>query len=359
LGIGGADGFGSVIPGAGVVSDFSVSVMRLTWGQIRAMATRSTVSAALALLAGCVTQPPTATAPPIAPPPAAPVPAITQTRSLPALRPPIACRSPLPTILHLLPTPDGAAVVTVLLNGLALRMQIDTGAETSVLTRTGAARLGLTPGAGRRAIRGLGGDAAYGTVAIDRIDFAGTTQRRLTLPVMRLAGTPGERDGLIGADLLAPFTLALDLREGRLTLFRDGRCGPPPGIDASTLPWISSHDLPVITASLDGYPLTALLDTGASASAVDEASAGLASAQGGPAPQFRSYGAGGIAIPTRLHRFTRLAVGSIALANPTLRVIHIAPAIGINMVIGLDLLAGRTVWIDYPSRRAFVFPPSR
>jgi len=301
----------------------------------------------LAGLSACAVSPPPS-APPIAPgPPIAPLP------ERPALRvgAPPGCRMVPAASLPLLPFDADKPVVNVSLDGHRLRMQVDTGAETSVLTIAGAAALGLAPGPMRQKVEGLGGTAGYGTVRLDRIAFGGQTVRGHDLPVMRLQG-PGDLGGLIGADLLAPYQVELDVPSRRLTLFRaDGCAAPGPSWPSVALAWTTAHTLPIVAADLDGQTVMALLDTGATASAVDarQVNADLRGDR-----QIQSYGAGGMSIAGRVHRFGILTLGGVSVSGPSLRVVALDRSIGVGLLIGMDVLASRRIWLDYARRRVFI-----
>jgi predicted aspartyl protease len=259
--------------------------------------------------------------------------------------------------MTLLPFDAGKPVVAVAVNARILRMQVDTGAETSVLTEQGAQTLGLAPGPARVRVAGLGGAAGYGSVQLRRIDLAGQQLRGLTLPVMHLEGADG-MDGLIGADLLAPYQVQIDLPGHVMTLFRAYGCRhPAPLWPAISIGWTGAGGLPIVDGWLDGRKLALLLDTGANVSAVDAGAAALATAESRADLTSRSYGAGGLAIAARAHRFTRLQIGGVSIAAPTLRVIRLPPHLGIGGLIGMDLLAGRRLWLDAAGRRLYISDP--
>jgi predicted aspartyl protease len=300
-------------------------------------------------------------APPLAPlvpetPAPAPGPAIIAAPNRPALRPgaPPGCRVTQVASLRLLPFDADKPLVEIAVNGRRLRMQVDTGAETSVLTIAGAAAIGLSPGPLRRQVEGLGGTAGYGTVHLDRITFGGQVLRGLDLPVMQLRDAAGV-DGLIGADLLAPYQVLLDFQARQMTLLRADRCAAPhPPFAAIELAWTSPHAMPIVAARLNGRPLAALLDTGAHRSAIDTARSGLTEADLRRDPQVQSYGAGGQTLAGRAHRFASLTLGGVSLPGPTLQVITLDPTLAIGLVIGMDILAPRRLWLDYPGRRVFI-----
>ena len=250
---------------------------------------------------------------------------------------------------------DGAKPrVDLRLNGRPMRMAIDSGAETSMLTGDGAAALGLAPGPTRRRVAGLAGTADYGVVRVARIEFAGETVRGLDLPIIPLAALT-RIDGLIGADLLAAYLVALDFSTRQLTLYRPRGCAHvSPPWPATPLAWTGAEALPIVRAALDGRPLTALIDTGTNISAISAAAAGLTPADLRSDRSTQSFGAGGTSLPGRMHRFSRLSLGSLTLANPTLRVVTLDPALPFDMILGMDVLRGRRLWLDYAGRRTFV-----
>lgn len=263
------------------------------------------------------------------------------------------CSLVMAATLPLLPDAEGKPVVAILAAGRLLRMQVDSGAETSVLTTASATRLGLVPSAART-VQGAGGVARYPTARLTAVDFGGQTIPTLTVPVMALRG--GEAvDGLIGADLLAPFQVGFDPARAAITLYRAYHCRTPhPPWPATALDWTGPWQIPVIGAVLDGHGIAAVLDTGSASSFVDARLAPVAAAVLRADPRRRAYAAGGMAVEGSLHRFGALRLGAVSLSTPRLRVVARMPAPGIGMVIGMDLLGDRALWLDYAGRRAYL-----
>ncbi len=241
---------------------------------------------------------------------------------------------------------DGKPVVRLAAGRRDLLMQVDTGAETSVLTAAGAALLGLRPGAPWRRIAGLGGLAAYPTVWVTGLGFAGMACRDLRLPVMRLPLAAGV-DGIIGIDLLRDFVVGLDLAAGAMTLTD----ALPTGVGHAALRFVPGAGLPVVTARVGQRLIPALLDTGAGGSAIDVAVSGMMAGALAEDPARLGYGAGGMAVPARLHRFDDISLGGRWLGTLTLRVTRLPAVLPMRLVLGIDVLRGRVLWIDYPGRR--------
>ncbi|HMH52562.1 MAG TPA: retropepsin-like aspartic protease [Candidatus Acidoferrum sp.] len=113
---------------------------------------------------------------------------------------------------------SGAPVVAaVLVNGVAMRLIVDTGADRTVISPAAAARTGLAVDAGRslRVVGVTGGTTANETV-VTHMDVAGARVGPLRVIVL---DTPSDSfDGLLGRDVLDFFTLTVDSRAGRATL---------------------------------------------------------------------------------------------------------------------------------------------
>src|SRR5262249_21231579 len=157
---------------------------------------------------------------------------------------------------------------------------LDTGAERTLMSEDAVRRLNLERDSWvASAIRGLGGieERPNALPRSLRLGDAGLRRRTLLgdssvtvrpLPMGAVAGRP--LAGLLGRDFLSPFDLDIDLASHRMTLF-DVR-----GCDALFLPWsVPYAAIPaatpmgaalVVQVQLDGRPLRALLDTGASSS---------------------------------------------------------------------------------------------
>jgi predicted aspartyl protease len=112
---------------------------------------------------------------------------------------------------------SGAPVVaSVLVNGVAMRLMVDTGADRTMISPTAAARTGLALDTGRSLkVVGVTGSAIAGEIMVTHMDVAGTRVGPLRVIVL---DPPGDLDGLLGRDVLDFFTLTVDGSAGRATL---------------------------------------------------------------------------------------------------------------------------------------------
>jgi hypothetical protein len=113
---------------------------------------------------------------------------------------------------------SGAPIVTgVVINGVALRLILDTGADRTVISPAALARTGLGTAGGRPVrILGVTGSAVGSELMLPEIEVAGSRVGPLRVVVLDLPSDSA--DGLLGRDVLDYFTLTVDSPAGRATL---------------------------------------------------------------------------------------------------------------------------------------------
>jgi hypothetical protein len=116
-----------------------------------------------------------------------------------------------------IPYTGGPLVVGVQLNGVALRLVVDTGADRTLISPAAMARAGYDPSRGTPVhIRGVTGDATATMVQVPRLDLAGTQVGPVAVVVHALAADGV--DGLLGRDVLDAFTVTVDAAARRALL---------------------------------------------------------------------------------------------------------------------------------------------
>lgn len=260
----------------------------------------------------------------------------------------------------------GLPLVSARINGAAVPLILDTGAEETVLTAAAALRLGLTSHREYpRSLRSVSGGIATGQARIESLAAAGGGVRDFFVLVgsLSLPSVAGVQPaGLLGGDFLSHFDVDLDLADGRLRLYPPG-CAParPPWrIRYTTIPANLSIDgrlfFPV---ALDGHRLFAFIDTGAQVSTIDTAAAaglGLSKAEIAGDPAARLRGISAAPVEAHVHRFSWLRIGGETVRGPVLVVtaLNLPDA---DIVLGLDFLHGRRVWFSYQTHRIFLAQP--
>ncbi len=260
------------------------------------------------------------------------------------------------------------ATVPVALNGHDTPLLLDTGAARSLLTADAVQRENLpldvwvsTPllGAGNRienrrnvVLRSI----ALGGLALQRRGLANTISLAVTAQRIDAEGHIG---GLLGSDLLSRYDLDIDLPAGRMTLYTVTGC------TGRFLPWTQRYDAIAATVLpenallfpvfIDGHKLDAQLDTGAGASLIDARGLhrlGLTAAALAHDPTTQAVGIGGPFLDQR-HRFSEMRIGSDRIAAPAIRVAAL-PRAGVDMLLGMDLIATRRIWISYATAQLFI-----
>jgi hypothetical protein len=266
---------------------------------------------------------------------------------------------------------DGHIMVTVEVNDVAATFILDTGADRTLMGEDVVRRLGVErDGWVASTVRGIAGieerpnalprSLRLGTTVLRRRTLTGDTSVTVgPLPVNQIAGRPIA--GLLGRDFLSPFDLDLDLPEHRVTLYDVHGC------DARFLPWTSPYAaIPastpmgaalVVPVLVDGRPLRALIDSGASASLIVAPGMyrlGLTPELLARDPGGNGSGVGPAAVPMRLHRFAELSVGPDTTRDPMLWVAsaHVVPIV--DMLLGADWLQMRRVWLSFATKQMFV-----
>jgi hypothetical protein len=116
------------------------------------------------------------------------------------------------------PYSGGPVIVNASVNGVALRLLLDTGADRTLISPEAISRAGFDAARGTPVqIRGVTGEAQAVLVSVPRLDVAGTQVGPVAVIVHKLS-TGGGVDGLLGRDVLDAFTVTVDSASGRATL---------------------------------------------------------------------------------------------------------------------------------------------
>lgn len=259
-------------------------------------------------------------------------------------------------------------LVNVTVNGAGATFLLDTGAERTIMVAAAAKRLGVDahyeyP----RRMRSLDGAVSSGDARLHNLGLGGTalSDFRVLVGSVSLPGLGGRPlDGLFGADFFSSFEVDLDLAHARMTLHERLACAiaaPPWSEPFAAIPVNRSlHDHLFFPVTLDGHRFAAFIDTGAESSAVD-AGAALALGVSGAAlnhdPVADLRGAGSELVKSRAHRFARLEIGGETLRDRVIVVTNLRLQ-DADLVLGVDFLRSRRVWLSYASHQIFLAHPA-
>lgn len=117
----------------------------------------------------------------------------------------------------IVPLPTGAPImIDAQLNGVPLRLVLDTGADRTVISPAALSRAGIDMTAGTPfRISGVTGSSSASLVNVPRLDIAGAQVGPIGVVAFAV---PGEFDGLLGRDILDAFTVTFDPAQNRATL---------------------------------------------------------------------------------------------------------------------------------------------
>ena len=268
--------------------------------------------------------------------------------------------------LAVLPLRDvaGYLLVPADLGGIPVSLLVDTGSDAGLIAGAIVHALGIPPATRQLAtLEGTGGDGRAVPVAlVPRMVLGGLVIRNVPFPIGTLPAAPIVSPpvaGLVGADLLAHFALGIDMPDGRLELRPDT---PPcdatplaPG-PADAVPLRPSGDRRLLPAMLDGFAITALLDTGARSRILSRRTAIAV----GVSPSLLDTEPGGITSGIDLrdalyhwHRFRTLRIGAETERDPVLTVTPL-PQGDADLLLGADWFARHRVLVSYATNRMLV-----
>lgn len=158
------------------------------------------------------------------------------------------------------------------INGQPIDIQLDTGADRSLILRSAAVRLGLAPrnSEGNRMF-GIGGETRVEEAYVDELRIGGAVNKGLSILVA------GEHEHnnvalLLGADFFENVDVEFDLPHKAVRLYQSRDCGGVPLAywadgGAAELPMEPRSKI-VLPVKINGEPMRAMLDSGAATSIV-------------------------------------------------------------------------------------------
>jgi predicted aspartyl protease len=260
---------------------------------------------------------------------------------------------------------DNIPLVDVRLNGAPATMVLDTGAERTVLTEAAARRVGLQFDP-RNIQRGAGAGGVVTSFAarVRRMELAG-----LSIPDHPVLATPHSLgsvggtpvDGLLPALVLSAFDVDLDLPGRKITLYAGTVCGdtiiPPWSEPFISLPADFSRPPRVnLRVRAGDQELRALLDTGAQAITITAraaATAGVGPAELEAGQPVMVRGVGPQPVQARRVRLPELQIGPETRRNTPV-IVTDSGMDRIDMILGMDYLAPRRLWLSYARQQAFI-----
>lgn len=252
-------------------------------------------------------------------------------------------------------------------NGVPVRMLVDTGAYETKLAQSSAERLGLTLRATGRYSTGIGGYAINYVTNVDDFALGGTHTGKTRMPVVGGDDSGRDRDLIVGANYLLQTDMELALADRYLRFFRASGCDDAYlaywSSDAMEIPFaglIPRTNQPLVTVELNGVKLKALLDTGATETVVTRRGAELAGVRVdgvGVVKASRIAGIGDERLDSWNADFKSFAIGDETVRNPRLRIADDFPQgrmIEFDVVLGADFLRAHRVLFAMSQQRLYL-----
>jgi tetratricopeptide (TPR) repeat protein/predicted aspartyl protease len=249
------------------------------------------------------------------------------------------------------------------INGVEVQMLADSGAFISSITRSAAMKAKVPLRGVAKGVQGASGQAAMDVGVVDSFELSGLSLGSLTF----LVGADvmgGESSGLLGQNILGRLDVEYDLANGVIRLFSADGCD-----DAYLAYWTGDQRAGMLTmaprsrtrphiivpASVNGQPIRALLDTGASTSVLKLTAAGRAGVKtnsDGVKAAGMSMGISGRGLDTWLAPVSSFAFGDEQIQNTRLRIssVELGEA---DMLIGADFFLSHRIFVSNSQNRIY------
>ena len=242
-------------------------------------------------------------------------------------------------------------------------LMLDTGAALSVVTPGAVERFGLTFDADHVVLlTGIGGTTRSAYASIHSLELGHGHAFNFDLPIAADL-LPDDRGlpllGLFGADFMSNYDVDFDLPHHHFGMYTLTDCGDaiqPVQSPYFTVPFRLDGTAIKVEIQLNGVPVEAQLDSGASRTYVTRADASRA----GVTPEMlaadttRDFnGVDASPVQGHLHHFASLELGAERLRNFPLAV---APSADGDTLLGDDFFRLNRIWISYSRRMLFIQP---
>lgn len=240
---------------------------------------------------------------------------------------------------------------------------VDTGADRTVVSRELADRLNLADGE-TATMHSMSGVGEVRTVVVPTLSLAGRVTKDINAPALA-QGDLGA-SGLLGIDSLKDRRIIMDFRAKTVTIAEPGQREP---IEPGTIVVTARSrfgQLVLVDASVDGIPITVIIDTGAENTIGNGVLRRLLAKRQRKLEFFATQlmDVTGGTLKADVASVTRIKVGDITLDNVTIAFADAHPfkRFGIDrkpaMLLGMDTLRGfKRVSVDFQSRKVrFLLP---
>ena len=264
-------------------------------------------------------------------------------------------------------------LIPVTVNGTDEKFIFDTGGFFSQIGPAAAASLHLPVRPGGRELYDVRGTISRDEAVADSFILGQVTRQQVTLQLSPNVGAfdGSPIDGILALDMLSGADAELDFGSDTLKLFSEDHC---PGVGVTwqppatvMVPIVMARNHITVPVMLDGHGFNAVIDTGASDTALTESAAkrifGLIPGDANT----QRYGElnGDPALPTYIHWFKSLTFGQVSVGEPGVLVIpddksRARQDLAIpDLILGMDVLRNLHIYLAMGERKMYVTPASQ
>lgn len=252
------------------------------------------------------------------------------------------------------------------IDGAPASMMLDTGASRSLLTRNATDRLKLSLRMSGGYATGIGGASRLYSTRVQDFGVGPAHSGKASMYVIGDTGGDLGYDALVGADFLLQADLEFALAEKQVRFFRPQDCQDSFlaywSSDAIVIPFTRNGDgnrNPEFTVELNGVKLTAVIDSGASASAVfvkAARKAGINTEAPGVLKRHDTFGVGETRVKRWSAVFDSFAIGDETVRNAEIDILDTPDTgrIGADMLLGADFLRAHRVLFAMSQQRLYI-----
>jgi clan AA aspartic protease (TIGR02281 family) len=266
------------------------------------------------------------------------------------------------------------------INGQKISVMLDTGSMRTLILRTAAVRLGLTRSDARRVrMFGVGGESKVEIVLVDEFRIGQMERRSWQVYVAGEHDFGHEVTVLLGEDFFQRVDIEFDLAHNAVRLFQPKDCdgvslaywASDGGSEAAFEALDTVQPQVILTVEINGQPVKALLDSGASSSVLDKAHAarlGVTPETPGVTPGSGSTGLGKNVVDSWIGPFRSFTIGSETVRDTEIRFsdlfkdanyriagsrLSTRVQVAHSMLLGVDFLRSHRVLVAHSQRKIY------
>lgn len=249
------------------------------------------------------------------------------------------------------------------INGTAAELLVDTGSFATALTHTGTERRGINLWSTGRSAVGVGGFSRIYSARVKEFVAGPTRSVNTSMQVIGDFASPPPFDAILGAPFLLQADLEFDLGQKKLSFFRPINCRDthlaywdPAAVAVPFVRSYSSSPNPNFTVLLNGKKFRAMLDSGASISAMTSSTArAIGLKLDGPGVERLAdiSGVGDARVARWAAVVDKLEIGDESITHARLGVID-ANGMSVDVILGADFLRSHRVLFAMSQEKLYI-----